>query len=135
MTTKKKTKLEERHIGKSEAFYIESHYGRRTAAEFAAELGVAEAEIQRYLDDLTAMGFESTGPKERTKLEQAGFAHNEKTGVVMATQTSSMLADEAQGTGFTQQTGEKKVPPRNEHFFQRRAGKGICVIDPAKPIL
>jgi hypothetical protein len=123
-------------FNKAEAFYIESHFGKKSAEEIAKDLGKTVKKVQAYLDKLAEAGVEPAKPATADPVQQAGFAvhqgdsSNVKT--VSMTPQTSQLGDEIRGVTAD---GTVKKKPRNDKFFGTRVPKNIHIIRPGEPVL
>lgn len=93
MARKKKV----RSASQAESFAIENNLDLTDAA-ISQKFGIEEEVVRVCREQMTAQGVK--GPEKRTKLQKAGFTHDKSTGVVSATPTSTMNADELYGEPF-----------------------------------
>jgi predicted transcriptional regulator len=112
-------------LSTAEAFYVESHWGKKDVKDIAKDLGRSVKTVLAYVAKLEEAGRQPEAKRpEPSAVEQAGYDPvNLKKGVTSATSTSTAKADES-----------RKRTGRNEEFFNSRAKNAIHVIDPNRPV-
>lgn len=133
---KKKTRTPP--ITTAEAFYIESHWGKKEPAAIATDIGRPAATVEAYIAKLVADGRQpAPQPKPATGPERAGFAvHN---GVTSMTQAASERGDDTIGNSpFTNPEVKAAVQEQNrkdaEEFSGKRLRNAVHVMNPNLPV-
>jgi hypothetical protein len=129
---KKKTRTSP--ITTAEAFYIESHWGKKEPAAIAADIGREAKTVEAYLAKLAADGRQpAPKPAPKSGPERAGFAvHN---GVTSMTQAASERGDDTIGNSpFTNPEVKAAVQEQNrkdaEEFSGKRLRNAVHVMNP-----
>jgi hypothetical protein len=117
----------------AEAFYIESHWGKKDAAAVAKDLGLTTQLVEQYLGKLQEDGkAPPPKPAPKTGAEKAGFAVSP--GTVSMTQGASERADELAGTSpFTGAAQQSEIVRRQDELARQKQARHIHVINPDLP--
>jgi hypothetical protein len=130
MPAKKKTVKD---VTTAEAFYIESHWGRKDVEVIAKDLKLPQPLVEDYIAKLMDAG-KAPPPKAKAKsgAEKAGFAVSP--GTVSMTQTASQRADELAGTSpFADPAQQSEVVRQQDELARKKVARHIHVMNPDLP--
>lgn len=125
----------------AQAYYIESHWGKKEPAAIAADVQLPVAQVEAYLARLAESGARPAAPpppaEPKSGPERAGFAT--RNGVTSMTQTASEMADESSGNSPFSNAERKAAMQEQqrqdaEKFAKVRLRGAVHVIDPSRPV-
>lgn len=121
-------------LSKADAFYIESHFGKKTAKEIGKDLGRTEKTVQAYFDKLTADGIAPAAqPEPVNPVKSTGFLV--KDGTVIMTPLASMNGDDSTGNSpMSNPEKRAEAQRKNREFELERNKKNHHIINPNMPV-